>query len=966
MGIWFKTAADALANRSAGATTYIMRFADLTSTTIPPVGGKVFFTDTARAFSVDAGWNTDAATTLTGWAETTASLTPGATTNSTLRWSGTAWVENTSLLATSAGVITADTSFTAGEVGTATGAFILKGTTSGTGTISTDATVTKITSDKSLDVTGAVTASTNVTATTGNIAATAGSISAGTTVTGGTGVTATTGDVTATAGAVSANTTVTAGTGVTATTGNITASSGNVSASGTVTGGTGVIATTGGVTATAGGLTVTAGTTDINDTTNISGAVTLDNAAANSLTMAGTTNAVSLNGSGATSISLGGTTSTITLSGSGTKKVTGLDTPSAATDAANKSYVDSLAAGLDPKESVLLATTAAVTATYFIMSNTVGAGNGVILTVTGGLGTFGPGAGETIVTSGGTGTIVGVDHATAGTTTKIYIGGITGSALTTSFTSHSGGVTGLTISSIDTTSVAAFLANNAVGVSQIDSTTPAIGNRVLYKDQAVTDNNGIYNIKVVGSATLTQISARASDQDGTPTNEISTGNFTFVTGGSTNVGKGFVLSSTDAADPGNIAVHTDSKVFTQFSSAGGGVTSVPTESGTATPSAGSLTITGTPSINTSGSGSTVTIALAADLTGSSANGFTIPVKRVPFADKTTANALTSSSTLTYDPLGQTIGAGDSDILTLGDATQAFAIYQANPTTFGGFATVDKAVGPTASALVVSGNATTSGATGGLTIKSGDATSGASGNVQVRSGSGTTSTGQYGVGSGNASAGPSGAVQLTSGSGTSNTGGVGVYSGDASAGPSGASELRSGSGTTGTGAVSVVSGNASSGNSGNIIIQTGTATGTRGLITLNTAADRSVLTNSGTDVVSGNTTKAIADISFIRESVVRRNFGTGGSATLAGLGVATKFLVVVTGASGSYSSEVMMVGNGTGSTQGTHFDITEYAIVSIGTTPTAITYTGSAASSIPSLSVTATGSTNIAITAIPVA
>ena len=75
---------------------------------------------------------------------------------------------------------------------------------------------------------GTVTSGTGFTATTGNITATTGAVSANTTVTAGTGVTATTGNIVATAGAVSAGTTVTGGTGVTATTGNITATNGNI------------------------------------------------------------------------------------------------------------------------------------------------------------------------------------------------------------------------------------------------------------------------------------------------------------------------------------------------------------------------------------------------------------------------------------------------------------------------------------------------------------------------------------------------------------------------------------------------------------------------------------------------------------------------------------------------------------------------------------------------------------------
>lgn len=81
----------------------------------------------------------------------------------------------------------------------------------------------------------------SLTATSGNISATAGQVNAGasmhagTTVTAGTGITSTTGNITAstgnlvsTLGSVSAATTVTAGTGVTATTGDFTATNGNL------------------------------------------------------------------------------------------------------------------------------------------------------------------------------------------------------------------------------------------------------------------------------------------------------------------------------------------------------------------------------------------------------------------------------------------------------------------------------------------------------------------------------------------------------------------------------------------------------------------------------------------------------------------------------------------------------------------------------------------------------------------
>lgn len=73
-----------------------------------------------------------------------------------------------------------------------------------------------------LEATTDITAGDNITATAGDIEATAGALIAGTTITAGTGITATTGNILATAGAI------TAGTTLTATLGDITATNGNI------------------------------------------------------------------------------------------------------------------------------------------------------------------------------------------------------------------------------------------------------------------------------------------------------------------------------------------------------------------------------------------------------------------------------------------------------------------------------------------------------------------------------------------------------------------------------------------------------------------------------------------------------------------------------------------------------------------------------------------------------------------
>ncbi len=68
-------------------------------------------------------------------------------------------------------------------------------------------------------------------------------------------------------------------------------------------------------------------------------------------------------------VSKAGDTMTGDLNMSGTQKVTNLAEPTSAQDAATKQYVDNIAAGLDPKESVRVATVADLSATYATTPN---------------------------------------------------------------------------------------------------------------------------------------------------------------------------------------------------------------------------------------------------------------------------------------------------------------------------------------------------------------------------------------------------------------------------------------------------------------------------------------------------------------------------------------------------------------------------------------------------------------------
>ena len=170
------------------------------------------------------------------------------------------------------------------------------------------------------------------------------------------------------------------------------------------------------------------------------------------------------------------------------------DAPTADSDVANKAYVDSVASGLDPKESVRAATTA-------VLSGTMIADDG---TPTSGQRTY--------------------------DTTNKQIQWFAGD-----------------------------------GPTLIDGITIADGDRILVKDETSSSGPGpgegrIYN--GIYERISQDVWQRAADHDGTPSNEVSAGNFTFVEQG-TQADTGWVMQG-----DGVITLQTDNVLWVQFSGAG--------------------------------------------------------------------------------------------------------------------------------------------------------------------------------------------------------------------------------------------------------------------------------------------------------------------------------------------------------------------------------------------------------------
>jgi hypothetical protein len=160
------------------------------------------------------------------------------------------------------------------------------------------------------------------------------------------------------------------------------------------------------------------------------------------------------------------------------QRIVGVAAPTAGTDAVNRDYVQAYAAGLDWKQSVRLATAAALPA----------------------------------VTAAGTG-------------------------------------------------IGKTLTADANGALTVDGVAVANGNRVLVKDQAAQDDNGIYVVTDLGSGGSPFVLTRATDCDENA--EVTAGVAVFIAEGTANSDTGWVLTTNDP-----ITVDTTNLVFTQFTGTG--------------------------------------------------------------------------------------------------------------------------------------------------------------------------------------------------------------------------------------------------------------------------------------------------------------------------------------------------------------------------------------------------------------
>jgi hypothetical protein len=159
----------------------------------------------------------------------------------------------------------------------------------------------------------------------------------------------------------------------------------------------------------------------------------------------------------------------------------------------------------------------------------------------------------------------------------------------------------------------------ALAAISLDSSSPAVADRVLIKNQASTFQNGIYTVTATGSGIAVFVLTRTADFD--QTTDVKTGDSTFVISGSTLAGTTWDTNSAD-----NPIMGTDPITFAQTSGPG--------------------SVTG-------GNGITVT-------------GSSIAIDTSVTVDKNTAQVLTNKS-IVATQLTSTLQAGQFPALT-GDVT----------------------------------------------------------------------------------------------------------------------------------------------------------------------------------------------------------------------------------------------------------------------------------------------------------
>lgn len=253
--------------------------------------------------------------------------------------------------------------------------------------------------------------------------------------------------------------------------------------------------------------------------------------------------------------------------------------------------------------------------------------------------------------------------------------------------------------------------------TSIDSVSLTIGDRVLLKDQSDAKENGIYVYTASGEFT------RSPDMDGSPSSEVSSGNYTFTTQGTLNSATGYVLTGN-----GILTLNVDNLDFTQFSGGSSGASRFLDNllSPTAVNQNLIFNTGGQATLQTTNDATSQAINLVSG-TGTTQSGAVNVISGAGAAANAGSGAVSVKS-------GDVNGTTPSGLLTLksGDNSNGQTGQTQISTGAGTGLTGD---------MTVSTGASSAGSTGLLTVKSGNAGGGSSGNLVLDTGTATGTQGK---------------------------------------------------------------------------------------------------------------------------------------------------------------------------------------------------------------------------------
>lgn len=114
--------------------------------------------------------------------------------------------------------------------------------------------------------------------------------------------------------------------------------------------------------------------------------------------------------------------------------------------------------------------------------------------------------------------------------------------------------------------IGATLTNNGpLAPLQIDTITVLPGQRILVKNQATPQQNGVYDVTTVGTGLVPWVLTRSDDFNNSPPGEVMSGDFIFVELGPANGATGWVQTTVGTGPGGSIIMGTNPLTFTQFS-----------------------------------------------------------------------------------------------------------------------------------------------------------------------------------------------------------------------------------------------------------------------------------------------------------------------------------------------------------------------------------------------------------------